>query len=76
MYTEANSKLWLDYQSHIPSKWLNVTDHQEIMHEEKYDLRALPSLYLLDQDKKILLKDASMGALKDYLEKKGLVLGK
>lgn len=75
VYTEANSKLWLDYQSHIPSKWLNVTDHQEIMHEEKYDLRALPSLYLLDQDKKILLKDASMGALKDYLEKKGLVLG-
>ena len=36
--------------------------------EELYDLRAIPSLYLLDKDKKVLLKDcASVDMVETYL---------
>ena len=71
VYTEGNNKLWQDYKTHLPSQWINVS----VVLQNKYDLPALPSLYLLDQDKKVLLKDTPVEKLQDYLmvkEGKGL----
>lgn len=67
VYTENESKLWLDYAPKMPVQWINVTDEHQITLHKKYDLRALPSLYLLDGDKKVLLKDTSVEDLQDYL---------
>jgi hypothetical protein len=34
---------------------------------ELYDLKAMPTLYLLDKDKKVLLKDAPVEQVEQYL---------
>lgn len=67
VYPEANSKLWMDYASAMPANWVNVSDQQQITLHKKYDLQALPSIYLLDQDKRVLLKDASAANTITYL---------
>ena len=36
--------------------------------EEKYDLSSIPSFYLLDKDKKVLLKDADWVQVLQFLE--------
>lgn len=38
--------------------------------EELYDLRAIPTLYLLNKEKTVLLKDAVIGQVEEYLLKK------
>lgn len=67
VYTGVNSKLWLDYAASMPGQWLNVTDQQQIALHHKYDLHTLPSLYLLDGDKKVLLKNTSVKNLHNFL---------
>lgn len=67
VYTESNSKLWLNYVPSMPENWLNVSDQQQIKLHKKYDLKALPSLYLLDNKKQVLLKDATAEDVEDYL---------
>ncbi|WP_140937626.1 DUF5106 domain-containing protein [Sphingobacterium lumbrici] len=58
IYTGDNMRIWQDYASSIPTEWANGYDKQQINKQKKYDLRAFPTLYLLDKDKKVLLKDA------------------
>lgn len=59
---------WRDYLKGMPSAWLHGCDPgQEIKKRELYDLRAMPSLYLLDRDKKVVLKDALFPQLEDRL---------
>jgi thiol-disulfide isomerase/thioredoxin len=67
IYTAGNVKLWQDYASSMPAEWVNGYDKQQINKQQKYDLRAFPTLYLLDKDKKVLLKDAYMDVVLDSL---------
>jgi hypothetical protein len=43
----------------LPKEWIVGTDREEIKQRCLYDLKAMPSLYLLDGDKKVILKDVS-----------------
>lgn len=48
--------------------WIDAYDaEQAILNQNLYDLKAIPTLYLLDKDKKVLLKDASVGQIEVYL---------
>ncbi|RLJ79654.1 DUF5106 domain-containing protein [Pedobacter alluvionis] len=67
IYTADNLGLWKDYASSIPAEWINGSDKQQIHKQKKYDLRAFPTFYLLDKDKKVLLKDAYMDVVMDTL---------
>ena len=52
----------------IPSKWINGYDKElTVRNRELYDLKAMPTLYLLDKDKKVLLKDAPVEQVEQYL---------
>lgn len=52
----------------LPGAWLNGYDSEnELIEKELYFLRSLPSLYLLGEDKMVLLKDAPIGKILDYL---------
>lgn len=59
IYTEGNEKVWKDTLGELPEGWIVGTDREEIKQCCLYDLKAMPSLYLLDGDKKVILKDAS-----------------
>lgn len=37
--------------------------------EELYDLKAIPTLYLLNKEKTVLLKDATLNQIEEYLQK-------
>ena len=48
---------------------LNVHDaSQAISRQRLYDLKAIPCLYLLDADKRVLLKDATVEQVELYLK--------
>jgi hypothetical protein len=59
MYTDHDEKLWLDSLHTFPPQWIAGRDDDEYLYKHKlYDLRAIPTIYLLDSQKKVLLKDA------------------
>lgn len=57
---------WLNYISTLPLHWISG-HNAEIANQQRYDLRALPSLYLLDKDKKVILKDATFWQIESKL---------
>ncbi|MDR1223325.1 MAG: DUF5106 domain-containing protein [Tannerella sp.] len=70
VYPDENPEMWQKHLKDIPSAWVNGYGRsQAVKNSELYDLKAIPTLYLLDKDKKVLLKDASAGAIHEYLEK-------
>ncbi len=58
IYPDEDITAWLNYRHNIPSTWINAYDKQLRMRDDElYDLKAIPSLYLLDRDKRVMLKD-------------------
>lgn len=58
VYPDEDLKEWYDYQPNMPENWINSYDKALAMRDkELYDLRAIPTLYLLDENKTVLLKD-------------------
>ena len=61
IFTDDNLDWWRENQEHISPLWINAYDYPRVIRSQTlYDLRAIPSLYLLDRDKRVLLKDADV----------------
>lgn len=58
IYTEGNPAVWRARLDEMPAGWTVGTDREVIKQKALYDLKAMPSLYLLDADKRVLRKDA------------------
>lgn len=70
IYAEGNKQLWEGYAQNIPKEWINGVDlNQNIIKKGLYDLKATPTLYLLDSNKRVLLKDVSLAELIAYLQR-------
>ena len=68
VYPDENLDIWRAHLNDIPPTWINGYDKTLfIKTNEIYDLKAIPTLYLLDENKKVILKDASVGSIIDYL---------
>ena len=60
IYPDEDITAWLNYRHNIPASWINSYDKQlRLRDEELYDLKAIPSLYLLDSEKRVILKDCN-----------------
>ena len=60
VYIDEDLKEWYDYIDQYPESWYNGYDHNHIIRDDElYNVRAIPSLYLLDKDKKVILKDVN-----------------
>ncbi|AEW01030.1 hypothetical protein A4D02_13805 [Niastella koreensis] len=57
IYADTAETTWRAHLGEYPRQWLSgITDGT--LHKRKiYDLSAIPTMYLLDKDKKVLLKD-------------------
>ena len=55
VYIDDEVEAWR--KAHYPSTWLSVYA-PEIDKQDLYDIKALPTLYLLDYQKRVVLKDA------------------
>ncbi len=59
IYPDQDLDEWLRYRNEMPSAWINGYDRECVMRSEgTYNLTAIPSLYLLDSGKTVLVKDA------------------
>lgn len=59
VYTEGNEEAWRKALPDMPECWTVGTDREAVKTGALYDLKAMPSLYLLDGSKTVLLKDAA-----------------
>lgn len=72
-YPDEDREVWADHRDQIPATWINCYDRSlTVLSKELYDLKAMPTLYLLDKDKKVLLKDVSLQEVEHYFENKSL----
>ena len=64
IYIDEDLKEWKEYMPIYPEEWYNGFDPDLVIRTDRtYNVRAIPSLYLLDADKTVLLKDATMERL-------------
>lgn len=69
VYPDEDLTLWREHVKDFPETWIVGYDKpQDINEKQTYDLRAIPSLYLLDKNKNVLLKDATYDAVENYLQ--------
>ena len=70
VYPDEDVALWRERLPEMEKEWVNAYDkNQMITHDLLYDLSSIPSFYLLDKDKKVLLKDADWGQVLQFFEK-------
>ena len=67
VYPDAEVDKWKEYAPHIPAEWINARADERIKADEVYDLRAIPTFYLIDPTGKVELKDVTVEALLGYL---------
>lgn len=59
IYTDSDIAAWKRYLPALPKSWIKGYDNESISHNKLYNLRAIPSLYLLDSQKLVLIKDGT-----------------
>ena len=70
VYPDEDTEIWNEYAGHVPQKWINGYDKGVKIHTEGiFLIRSFPTLYLLNKDKMILLKEMSFKELENALEK-------
>ncbi|WP_300700139.1 DUF5106 domain-containing protein [Bacteroides sp.] len=68
LYPDEELDEWRKHISDFPADWTNGYDAQQTISKNNlYDLKAIPTLYLLDKDKIVLLKDATAMEIDKYL---------
>ena len=61
IYPDEDVVAWLDYLPNYPETWVCGQDGDQIINTDTvYWLRAIPSLYLLDAEGRVVLKDATL----------------
>ena len=67
VYTEGNEEAWRKALPDMPGGWTVGNDREAVKTGALYDLKAMPSLYLLDGSKTVLLKDAAYEKIRTTL---------
>lgn len=58
LYPDEDLTAWREHIAEYPVSWINAYDKDMVLTKEQlYDLRAIPSLYLLDARKRVMAKD-------------------
>lgn len=71
VYPDEDKEEWERHLSDFPKEWINGYDKKLMIKEKNlYDLKVIPTLYLLDKNKKVLLKDAVVGQIEQYLQQR------
>ena len=68
IYIDEDIQAWRSYMPIYPEEWYNGFDPEFVLrNNEIYNIRAIPSLYLLDKEKNVLMKDVPENVLFNYL---------
>ncbi|MDD2438353.1 MAG: DUF5106 domain-containing protein, partial [Massilibacteroides sp.] len=68
VYPDEDLSEWEKHLEDIPSSWINGYDQDVYLkNEEVYDLKAIPTLYLLDKNKQVIFKDTYFEQIEAFL---------
>lgn len=70
LYSDGKDSEWEACRSAIPAGWINARDGSDklIIKEKLYAIHTIPSLYLLDRDKRVVFKDTTGEQVLDKLQ--------
>ena len=69
VYPDDDTETWNEYADHVPQQWINGYDKGVKIHTEGiYIINRFPTLYLLDKDKMIRMKEMTYSELENTLE--------
>ena len=69
VYPDNDMEAWNDYTDQIPPQWINGYDNEvKILTEGLILIHQFPTLYLLDKDKKIRMKEMKFPELESELK--------
>ena len=73
IYPDSNIDQWRKALPNLPQKhWVNAFDDGTVLTNKRlYDIKAIPTLYLLNKNKEIILKDTSLEGIEEYFMKLG-----
>ncbi|WP_250709084.1 DUF5106 domain-containing protein [Bacteroides fragilis] len=75
IYPDDNGEEWSLKSTQMPHGWVVGWNRQgDISSKTLYEIRATPTMYLLDKQKKVILKDASIEQIIQYLQAKDKTL--
>ena len=70
IYIDEDIEEWRSYMPVYPEIWYNGFDPDLVIRTDVlYNVRAIPSLYLLDKEKTVIMKDAVTARVVDYLSR-------
>ncbi|MBR1927889.1 MAG: DUF5106 domain-containing protein [Bacteroidales bacterium] len=69
LYIDLEVDKWIAMAKSYPETWINGYDQDhEIRTDLTYCVRAIPSMYVLDRDKRVVMKDAPAGKVIPFIE--------
>lgn len=69
LYPDEDLASWDRHKLEYPSQWIAARYATE-EERKRYNLPAIPNIYLLDKDRNVLLKDASVEEVEEFLRTK------
>ena len=70
IYIDEDLEAWRSYMPIYPEKWYNGFDPDFVIRGDRlYNIRAIPSLYLLDRNKTVIMKDAPEQKVFEFLNR-------
>jgi hypothetical protein len=63
VYPDADIEAWKAYAPNYPKIWINGYNEDLDVAGGLYNLRAIPSLYMLDRDRNVIMKDVDKNVL-------------
>lgn len=68
IYPDEDLQAWKSHAGEMPGEW-TVARYADSRSRQAYDLPAIPNLYLLDHEKKVVLKDAPVERIEEWLKR-------
>ena len=68
IYSGDDYELWVERHGDIPQIWIDGFEDGTIQEEGCYIFRTMPTIFLLNDKKEVLLKEASVEELKNFLK--------
>lgn len=70
VYSGPEQEEWETTLPHMPVNWIVVHNNkEEVVMKGLYEIKATPTLYVLDKNKTVILKDATEAAILELLDK-------
>jgi len=68
LYPDKDLSIWEKHYADYPATWILAYDQKMVIENDQlYDLKAIPTIYLLDADKTVLLRDPTFEQFEGYL---------